>query len=224
MRGWGLGVDRTSEDAIEVVLFDHIAMFREAVRNLFEPEPDIRVVAEGASSADALAVATEFMPDIVMLDIEMTDAYAGGLLAELQARCPGSRTVVLTMCEDPAIVQEALQAGIAAYLVKSSIVGHELVAAIRSVTRGRDNVLLSVPRQTMAGLRLTGAVAGMLSERERSVLELAAQALSNTQIATRLYIAEGTVKRHLTNIYSKLGAVSRVDAIRKAMQGGLIRS
>ena len=217
-------MDRTSEDAIEVVLFDHIAMFREAVRNLFEPEPDIRVVAEGASSADALAVATEFMPDIVMLDIEMTDAYAGGLLAELQARCPGSRTVVLTMCEDPVIVQEALQAGIAAYLVKSSIVGHELVAAIRSVTRGRDNVLLSVPRQTMAGLRLTGTVAGMLSERERSVLELAAQALSNTQIATRLYIAEGTVKRHLTNIYSKLGAVSRVDAIRKAMQGGLIRS
>jgi len=159
-----------------------------------------------------------------MLDIEMADAYAGGLLAELRARCPTTRTVVLTMCEDPAIVQQALAAGIAAYLVKSSIVGHELVAAIRSVTRGRDNVLLSVPRQTMAGLRLASAVAGMLSERERDVLELAAQALSNTQIATRLHIAEGTVKRHLTNIYSKLGAVSRVDAIRKAMQGGLIRS
>jgi len=224
MRGWGQGVDRTSEDAIEVVLFDHIAMFREAVRNLFQVEPDIRVVAESASSADALAIATEFMPDIVMLDIEMADAYAGGLLAELRARCPTTRTVVLTMCEDPAIVQQALAAGIAAYLVKSSIVGHELVAAIRSVTRGRDNVLLSVPRQTMAGLRLASAVAGMLSERERDVLELAAQALSNTQIATRLHIAEGTVKRHLTNIYSKLGAVSRVDAIRKAMQGGLIRS
>ncbi|MFC0547187.1 LuxR C-terminal-related transcriptional regulator [Kutzneria chonburiensis] len=217
-------MDRTSEAAIEVVLLDHIAMFREAVRNLFEVEPDIRVVAEGANGADALAIATEFMPDIVMLDIEMTDPYGGGLLAELRARCPGTRTVVLTMCEDPAMVQEALEAGIAAYLVKSSIVGHELVAAIRSVTRGPDNVLLSVPRQTMAGLRLAGAVAGMLSERERSVLELAAQALSNTQIANRLYIAEGTVKRHLTNIYSKLGAVSRVDAIRKAMQGGLIRS
>jgi DNA-binding NarL/FixJ family response regulator len=217
-------VDRTNEDVIEVVLLDHIAMFREAVRNLFEVEPDIRVVAEGASSADALAIATEFMPDIVMLDIEMSDAYAGGLLAELRARCPGTRTVVLTMCEDPAIVQEALEAGIAAYLVKSSIVGHELVAAIRSVTRGRDNVLLSVPRQTLAGLRLASAVTGMLSERELNVLELAAQALSNTQIAARLYIAEGTVKRHLTNIYSKLGAVSRVDAIRKAMQGGLIRS
>jgi DNA-binding NarL/FixJ family response regulator len=116
-------------------------------------------------------------------------------------------------------VRGLMEAGVSAFLPKS-IGREELVAAIRLADRERDNVLLSVSRKTVGDLDKPGGAP--LTARELEVLELVAQALSNMQIATRLFIAEGTVRRHLTNIYTKLGAVSRVDAIRRATNRKLI--
>jgi DNA-binding NarL/FixJ family response regulator len=117
-------------------------------------------------------------------------------------------------------VQQLLELGAASYLVKS--IGRvELIAALHSVVRDPHNVLLSVRRESLTAL--DGRPGGRtLSPRELEVLELVAAAYSNTQIASRLGICQGTVKRHLTNVYAKLGTSSRMGAVREAMANGLI--
>lgn len=127
---------------------------------------------------------------------------------------------MLTVHDPPELVRELLDQGAAAYLVKT-IERHELIAVVRAVATSRDNILLSVSRSTINQLDKPPASA-LLSARELEVLQLTALAMSNAQIGRQLVITEGTVKRHLTNIYAKLGAVSRVDAIRKATAARLI--
>jgi DNA-binding NarL/FixJ family response regulator len=143
------------------------------------------------------------------------------VIGRITASYPDTAVIILTMHNSPAIVRELLESGAAAYLVKT-IARDELISAVRSVSRSRENVILSVPRKTIQSLERQQEQHTLLSERELEVLRLVATAMSNAQIAARLYISEGTVKRHLTSIYSKLGAVSRVDAINKAERAHLI--
>jgi DNA-binding NarL/FixJ family response regulator len=113
-----------------------------------------------------------------------------------------------------------IECGAAAYLMKS-ITREELISTVRSVNGSPGNIILSVPRETIESFEQQER-SGLLSGRELEVLGLVSRAMSNAQIATRLHLSEGTVKRHLTNIYGKLGAVSRVDAINKAVAARMI--
>jgi DNA-binding NarL/FixJ family response regulator len=206
---------------ISVVLVDDHALFREGVAELLASDQAFRVVAQGANSAEALALVGKHHPDVVLVDVEMPGPGARATVTMLRQEHPDTRVIMLTMHTKPELVRELLDQGASAFLAKT-ITRLELIAAVRSVATSLGNVLLSVPRRTINQLD-TPPTTAALSTREREVLQLAERAMSNAQIGKQLCITEGTVKRHLTNIYAKLGAISRVDAIRKATTAGLIR-
>ncbi|MET9630350.1 response regulator transcription factor [Lentzea sp. NPDC006480] len=206
---------------VRIVLADDHTLFREGLRELLSTDPDFDVVGEGSSGDEAIALAERHRPDVVLLDVEMPGPGAKAVILALRATMPDLNVIVLTMHDSPGVVRDLLQSGAAAYLVKN-IARDQLVAAVRSVSRNRENVVLSIPRETMDALEPPAERPSPLSARELDVLRLVAKAMSNAQIAAALFISEGTVKRHLTNIYGKLDAVSRVDAIKKAAAADLI--
>jgi DNA-binding NarL/FixJ family response regulator len=205
---------------ISVVLVDDHTLFREGLAELLTSDPAFHVVAQGSDGADALALVAKHHPDVVLVDIEMPGPGARATVSQLRQQHSDTQVIVLTMHDEPELVRELLGRGAAAYLVKT-IARQELIAVVRSVVTSRDNILLSVSRSTINQLGKPRPSA-TLSARELEVLQLTAQALSNAQIGRYLAITEGTVKRHLTNVYAKLGAVSRIDAIRKAAAARLI--
>lgn len=205
---------------ISVVVADDHTLFREGLTELLTSDPTFRVVAQGSSGTDALALVKEHRPDVVLIDVEMPGPGARATVSRLCQEHPDTQVIVLTMHDQPGLVWELVEQGAAAYLVKT-IERHELIAAVQAVVTKRDKVLLSVSRRTLSRLDKPSSAA-VLSARELQVLQLTALAMSNAQIGRQLVITEGTVKRHLTNIYAKLGAVSRIDAIRKATAARLI--
>ncbi|MEV0130976.1 response regulator transcription factor [Dactylosporangium sp. NPDC050688] len=200
---------------LTIVLVDDHVLFREGLRQLLTYDTGWTVVGEGADGAEALRLVREHDPDVVLLDVEMPGQPAVRTVEQLRQAAPRTRIVVLTMHDDPHLVQELLSRGASAFLTKT--VGRDqLLPAVRAVAHDSDTVLVSVQRSTFVQIGRDEPVPSPLSPREREVLRLLAQACSNARIAELLFITEGTVKRHLTNIYAKLNAVSRVDAILKA--------
>lgn len=195
---------------LRLMLVDDHTLFREGLAELLTVEADIRVVAQAADSETAVRVAAAARPDTVLLDVEMPYAPVQETIVRLQEACPAARVLVLTMHDDPLLATQVVEAGAHGLLAKT-ITRQQLVQAVRAV--GYRDELVPPPSRRPGEI---GPPATVLSPRERQVLELAGQALSNAQIGARLFITEGTVKRHLTNIYAKLGAVSRLDAVNKA--------
>jgi DNA-binding NarL/FixJ family response regulator len=204
---------------IKVLLVDDHALFREGVAEIFAAEDDIRVVGEAENGLEAVALAEREKPDVILLDVEMPIMGAEGAIGRILRASPSSKVIVLTMYDEPRLVRRLLSLGAHAYIVKNAT-REELVAAVRTVHRVEDRVVLSVSRSTAD--RLEGSEKNALSARELEVLLLTARAMSNSQIASHLHISEGTVKRHLTNIYAKLEVSSRADAAKKALTSGLI--
>jgi DNA-binding NarL/FixJ family response regulator len=205
---------------LRVVLVDDHRLFRESLGALLAVHDGIEVVAEGSHGEDAVRLARQHRPDVLLLDVEMPGQSVLTSLVEIRSASPSTRIVVLTMHENTTLARQLLLRGASAYLIKT-IGHHELVAAMRATTeREQDMVTLSVSRGGLAGLAAAGAP--VLSARELEVLELVAQAHSNAVIAQQLRISEGTVKRHLSNINAKLGSTSRLDAVRRATRARLL--
>jgi DNA-binding NarL/FixJ family response regulator len=204
------------DDRITVLLVDDHALVREGLREILETQPDITVVGEAQDSATTVALAADMRPDIVLLDVEIPGGEVTTTVNQIRSRSPASRVVILSMYEGPQLVQALLAAGIRGYLLKS-IHWQELVVAIRAIRADDDRIILGVSRESLNSVRQEPE-RGTLSARELEVLDLVAQALSNGQIASRLHLTEATVKRHLRNIFAKLGAVSRLDAVNKAKE------
>jgi len=202
------------EDRTTILIVDDHALVREGLREILETQGDMRVVGEAEDSATTVALTAEEQPDIVLLDIEIPGGEVTDTVSRIRDRSPRSRVIILSMYEGPQLVQALLAVGIRGYLLKS-VHWQELVVAIRAVRADSDRIVLGVSRESLRYVQ-QGSSPGALSAREREVLELVAQALSNGQIASRLDLTEATVKRHLRNIFVKLGAVSRIDAVNKA--------
>jgi DNA-binding NarL/FixJ family response regulator len=207
-----------ASEPVTVVLVDDHVLMREGLREILETQPDVFVVGEAGDSATAIAVVAQHQPRVVLLDVEIPGGDVTETVSTLRRLAPGTEIIILSMYDGPQLLQRLLALGIRGYLVKSVSRG-ELVSAIRNACADDGHVILSVSRRSLAQLPGTG---GALSPRELDVLELAARAMSNAQIASRLYLTEATVKRHLSNIFSKLGAVSRIDAVNKAVAASLI--
>jgi DNA-binding NarL/FixJ family response regulator len=207
-------------EPIRVVIVDDHTLFREGIREMLSLEPEITVLAEGCSGPEAVLLAERYHPDVMLLDVAMPGEGAAATIEQIRAISPRSRLIVLTMHDDPDLMRELTDCGASAYLVKSVSL-KELTAVVRLVPRSADTVVLYVPRRTIHGGERP--LRDLLSPRELDVLRLVAQALSNGQVAHRLFITEATVKRHLSNVYAKLGAVSRLDAINKAVAARLIK-
>ncbi|MER6001098.1 response regulator transcription factor [Nonomuraea sp. NPDC052116] len=208
-----------SEQPTTVAIVDDHALFREGLREILESQEGLVVVGEAGTSSGALKMVADKKPDILLLDVEIPGDSATDTVTRLRIQSPNTQIIILSMYDGPQLLHRLLAAGIRGYLLKS-VHWHELVSAIRSVHDEPERVVLAVSRESLA--QMESSPSEVLTSKEREVLELAAQALSNRQIAARINTTEATVKRHLRNIFVKLGAASRIDAVNRAIDASLI--
>jgi DNA-binding NarL/FixJ family response regulator len=208
-----------TDDRTTVLVVDDHALVRAGLREIISAERDMVVVGEAGDSARAVQLTGQMRPRVVLLDVEIPGDDATTTVSNIHRISPQSRVVVVSMYEGPLLLRSLLAAGIQGYLLKSAC-RQELLLAIRSASRNGP-VVLKVSPQSLALLPRPPSQA-RLSEREREVLGYVAQALSNAEIAKRMSVSEETVKRHLRSTFQKLGAVSRIDAVNKAVDASLI--
>ncbi|HKH75702.1 MAG TPA: response regulator transcription factor [Rubrobacteraceae bacterium] len=210
---------------VRVLLADDHTMFRQGLREMLSTDKAIDVVGQADNGEEAVALARRLRPDVVVLDVEMPVMGAEEAIGPILRVSPPPGIVVVTMHDDPRLVRRLLALGASAYLVKSASM-QELISAVRTAAEApeeggpRDeNVVMVVPRS-----RLERVEEGTdeLSSRELEVLLLVARGLSNRQVAQALHLSEATVKRHLANIYPRIGVSSRGEATRKALSEGWI--
>src|SRR5215203_6607468 len=203
---------------IRVHLADDHTMFREGLAAiLLSRGDDVEVVGRSSSGGeDAVALVEQNKPDVVITQIDADLKTARDVLFRIRSASPHSRIVVLTIFDNLRYLKTLSKLGIDAYLHKSSS-SEELIATISALSRdvGGGNVVISMPRGSLE--RLGEEPVGALSERESEIVVLAARGLSNHQIATDLHLSEATVKRHLANVYQKIGVRSRSEAVRTAL-------
>ena len=204
-------------DRVSVAIIDDEPLSRRGLATIIEEEEDFDVLP-GTVTQEAVRTISTLLPDVVLLVSDASAEKVGTQLKSLSAVSPRSRFVVLASQDEPRRVRHLVAAGAQAYILRSARPS-ELVTAIRVVSGEGGRVMLSVSRRTVDALNDGDST--LLSEREIEVLDLVAAGKRNVEISSTLYIAEGTVKRHLTNIYAKLGATSRTDAIRRAREQGL---
>ena len=207
-------------DPIRVGVADDHPMFRAGVVSALRDVPDIEMIGEASDAPGAIAFAVAELPDVMVLDIAMP---GGGLVAASRIRdaCPATRIVMLTVSEDEDDILASVKAGASAYVLKGAGAS-ELVDVIRAVHAGEVYV---APALAWGMLREMSAPRTAsydeLTAREREVLELVAEGLSNQEIGERLGLAEKTIKHHMTNILGKLHVRSRVEAALLVARGGL---
>ncbi|WP_019813542.1 response regulator [Saccharomonospora saliphila] len=201
--------------AIEVLLVDDHEVVRRGLRDLLDDEQDITVVAEAGGADEALAVALHVEPDVAVVDVRLGDGRTDGvtLCRELRSLASPPRCLVLTAFDDEEAMVGAIMAGASGYLLKQ-VRGQDVVHAVREVAAGRSLLdplttsrLLNKVRRPEQADELAA-----LSDRERSVLDLIGQGLSNREIAERLFLAEKTVKNYVTSLLNKLGMRRRTQA------------
>jgi DNA-binding NarL/FixJ family response regulator len=202
---------------LKVLVVDDHRLMLEAIRVQLEREDDISVVGCVDSGETVVALVGQTGPDVVLLDVRMPGMDGLTVLEQLQARYPSIAVVMLSGIEDPALVRAALERGAAAFVLKG-IDPRDLAGAVRQVMRG--TIFRALDRPGVGALSALEEAG--LSPRELSILEALESGGSNREIAERLFVAEQTVKFHLTNIYRKLGVSSRTEAVHYAYANGLV--
>lgn len=207
---------------IKVFLLDDHEVVRRGLCDLLEAEADLTVVGEASNAREALDRAPALRPDVAVLDVRLGETVDGNdeqgieVCRELRARMPELACLMLTSFDDDEALFDAIMAGASGYVLKQ-IKGSDLISAIRTVAGGQSMLDPGATSRVMARLRApqepdTPAELARLSPREREILELIGDGLTNRQIAERLYLAEKTVKNRISSILSKLGVGRRVQA------------
>ncbi|MDQ3406288.1 MAG: response regulator transcription factor [Actinomycetota bacterium] len=198
---------------IRVLLVDDHEVVRRGLRDLLDGEDGIEVVAEAGTVAEALARAS-IGPDVAVVDVRLPDGDGVSLCRSLRSLDPAPACLVLTAFDDENALVEAIMAGAAGYLLKQ-VRGQDLVTAVREVAAGRsllDPVTTARVLDRMRRSAETDELSAM-TERERAVLDLIGEGMSNRQIAERLFLAEKTVKNYVTSVLAKLGMERRTQAV-----------
>jgi len=211
---------------ITVMLVDDHAMVREGVRAFFVTQPDIAVVAEAGSGEEAVKLAAQFVPDVILMDLIMPNVDGVEATRRVKQVSPRSQIIVLTSYHEDEHVFPALKAGALSYVLKDLSAG-ELADAVRKAAAGEavlhPRVAARVIKE-LQGLRADKVNPFTeLSERELEVLKLIADGMSNAEIAAKLVLSEKTVKGHVSNILSKLQLADRTQAAVYAWREGIVR-
>ena len=214
---------------IRLLLVDDQALFREGLHTLLSLHEDLEVVGEAGNGLEALAAADALHPDVVLMDLRMPVLDGVAATRRLLAAHPTTRVIVVTTFDDDELVFDGLRAGAIGYLLKD-VSSERLVEAIRAAARGESflqpsiaaKVLAEFSRLERAAPPPPPALVEPLSDRELEILRLLAAGDSNKEIAAALFITEGTVKNHVTNILGKLDARDRTQAALRARELGLI--
>jgi len=216
-------------EQISVLIVDDHAVVRKGVRGYLEAQPDITIAGEADSGEEAVRLAAEHAPDVILMDLVMPGMDGVEATGRVREASPGSQVVVLTSYHEDDHIFPAIKAGALSYLLKN-VRPEELVAAVRAAAEGEAVLDSPVATRVMQQMRksltspqtVVQPLADPLSERELEVLDLIAAGLTNREIADRLFITVGTVKRHVNNIYGKLQAHHRAEAIARARDLGLL--
>ena len=215
---------------IKILLVDDQPLFREGLRTLLSVHADFEVVGEAGNGEEAVRLARILLPSVVLMDLQMPVLDGVAATRRLHKERPDCRVIVLTTFDDDEMVFDGLRAGAIGYLLKDAS-SEKLAEAIRLAARGESFLQPSVAAKVVAEFaRLTSKrsvisdpAIEQLSTRELEILHLIAGGASNREIAGALYLAEGTVKNHVTNILGKLSVRDRMQAALKARECGLIQ-
>jgi NarL family two-component system response regulator YdfI len=210
---------------IRVLIADDHLVVREGLRTILEVAGDIESAGEATDGAEAVRLAAELMPDVVLMDLRMPNVDGLAAIRQIKARHPEIQIVILTTYDDDEKIVQGLQAGARGYLLKDC--GRQaLFDTIRAAARGESLLPSAVVEKVVAHLTSPqpAPAPALLSDRERQVLERIAQGAANKEIARQLQISERTVKAHATSIFNKLGVSSRAEAVAVALRQGLLSS
>jgi DNA-binding NarL/FixJ family response regulator len=209
---------------IRLVLVDDHTLFRQALRTMLGLESDITVIGEAGNGREAVGLARDLAPDIVVLDIGMPDMSGMEAAAAITGRWRDIKVIALSAHSDRRFVAEIVKSGASGYVVKTAA-GTELLRAIRAVARGQSYLCPeaagAVMRAASEGARSGKSARAELTGREREVLKLIAEGLRTPAIATRMYVAASTVQVHRRNLMRKLGIHSVAELTRHALREGL---
>ena len=208
---WG---EAATRPPVRVFLLDDHEIVRRGLRMLLESEGDITVVGEAGTVARATPAILEARPDVAVLDARLPDGSGIEVCRDVRAACPSTQGLILTSYDDDEAMFSAIMAGAAGYVLKQ-IEGNSLLSGVRAVAQGQsliDPVIAARVFERMRRGSSAPAELASLTKQERRILDLIAEGLTNRQIGERMFLAEKTVKNHVTSVLSKLGVERRTQA------------
>jgi DNA-binding NarL/FixJ family response regulator len=205
---------------IRVLIADDHPVVRAGLQGMLASQPDFELVGEASTGVEAVAKASHLHPDVVLMDLRMTDLDGAAATAHILAQHPKTAVLVLTTYESNADILRAIEAGATGYLLKDTP-RDELFAAIRTVAQGKAVLAPAVAMRLLRQRHMPAEEA--LSVRELEVLTQVARGASNKEIARTLHLSEATVKTHLIHLFGKLGVGDRTAAVTVALERGLLR-
>ena len=214
--------NQAQPEVIRILITDDHAVVREGLRTLIGTEPGMEVIGEAADGIEAVQMACELKPDVILMDMVMP--RMGGLEAiqKIKEQCPEAQLLVLTSFSDDETVFPAIKAGALGYLLKNTS-PDRLLSAIRDVNQGNPSMSPDIANKLMSELQRKSNLPPTkdpLTDREMDVLKLIAEGMANQEIADQLVISEGTVRTHVSNILSKLHLANRTQAALYALREG----
>jgi len=211
----------SDEKPIRVMLVDDHAVVRSGLGAFLLAFDDLELVAEAGSGEEAVRLCEQFRPDVVLMDLVMPGMDGAAATRAIREQCPDIQVIALTSFKEKDLVEGALQAGAIGYLLKN-VSADELADAIRAAHAGRSTLAPEAAQVLIQATREPPAPGYDLTEREREVLTLMVEGLSNPEIAERMVVSRSTVKFHVSNILSKLGVTGRTEAVALAVQHHLV--
>ncbi len=203
---------------MRVLIADDHPLILAGIKSALEGADDFEVVAETNNGAQVLPLVSQTNPDLALLDMRMPGMDGLTCLERIRKRHPDVKVVILSVSTDPGVIQDVLNRGASAYIVKS-VNPADVPSALRQAVEGSVFSAIGLPETQVAD---DAAKAAGLTERETAILKALARGLSNDAIGKELWVDEQTVKFHLTNIYRKLGVSNRTEATRYAYENGLV--
>lgn len=214
-----------SKDKISVLLAEDHELVRQGIRQFLEREADMEVVGEAGDGKEAIKLAVELQPDVIVMDIAMPELNGIEATRQIKQIQPRTIILILTAYDYEEYIFPILEAGAAGYLLKD-MSGSKFVEAVRTVYKGESVLHPAIARKLVERFRDMDVKEGrqkradILTERELKVLKMAAQGMSNKEIGNELFLSVHTVESHFGNIFSKLGMYSRVEAVLEALRRG----
>lgn len=212
----------TMNDVIQILLVEDQTLMRQGLKTILDLEPGFRVIGEAADGESGVRMALDMRPNVILMDIQMPQLNGVEATTQLCRQWPEAKVIILTTFDRDDYVYQGVRAGALGYLLKDAP-ANKLIETIRRVHSGEVFIQPEIASRALREMmRPTATNLEPLSEREREVLVLLAQGASNKEMAEKLFITEGTVKNHVSNILAKLQAENRTQAADIARRHGLV--